>query len=60
MVKYEYLVQATGMKSEKDLGDHLNGFGQDGWDLVVSDNVNGFFRFIFKRQIQTPFIVGVE
>jgi len=58
MSKFEYFVEANGLKVDKEVQERLNKYGNDGWELVAVDSVNGFSRFILKREIESA--VGLK
>lgn len=49
MKKFEYWVCFSGHGKYAEIEDLINGYGQEGWELVNAIPINDRVMFIFKR-----------
>ena len=50
MKKFEYTVEHF-YKYEVEFLNHLKHLGEDGWELILETEIEGFKKLIFKRQV---------
>jgi hypothetical protein len=60
MAKFEYRITAFPPLDEKEMEDRYNKLGAEGWELITIDENSGFKKSVFKREINSLFVAGIE